>query len=116
WRFAWHNDTLYATGYNDGDVQVGFFSSTDGISWQKLSFIYDDYNAVPSEAELRFFGDTAVSLVRLDDGMSLLDEGHTGVCVSAPPYAMWDCSRKLDKRLDGPNWFEHDGKQYVVAR
>src|SRR5205823_13170852 len=27
WRFAWHGKTLYATGYNDGDVKVGFFSS-----------------------------------------------------------------------------------------
>src|SRR5262249_9656638 len=57
-----------------------------------------------------------VSLVRLDNGVSLLDEGHTAVCVAQPPYASWDCSRKLDKRLDGPNWFEHAGRQFVIAR
>jgi hypothetical protein len=116
WRYTWHEGTLYATGYNDGDVQVGFFSSKDGITWQKVSLIYDSMADVPSEAELRFFGETAVSLVRLDNGASLLDEGHTAVCVAQPPYESWDCSRKLDKRLDGPNWFEHGGRQFVIAR
>jgi hypothetical protein len=116
WRFVWKGSTLYATGYNDGDTQVGLFSSNDGITWQKVSLIYDSVPDVPSEAELQFFGDTAVSLVRLDNGVSLLDEGHTAVCVAAPPYATWDCSRKLDHRLDGPNWFEHKGRQFVIAR
>lgn len=116
WRFTRHGGTLYATGYNDGDVQVGLFSSTDGVAWKKVSLIYDSQEDVPSEAELQFFGDTAVSLVRLDNGTSLLDEGHTAICVSPPPYSAWDCHRKLDKRLDGPNWFQHDGRQFVVAR
>jgi hypothetical protein len=116
WRFARHNGTLYATGYNDGDTQVGFFSSPDGVSWTKISPIYDVANDAPSEAELQFFGDTAVSLVRLDNGTTLLDDGQTAVCVAQVPYASWDCNRKLDKRLDGPNWFSHNGHQYVIAR
>lgn len=116
WRFVRHKDILYATGYNDGDVQVGLFSSADGITWRRVSLIYDSVADVPSEAELRFFDDTAVSLVRLDNGGTILEEGHTAVCVAPPPYTAWDCSRKLDKRLDGPAWFEHKGRQFVVAR
>jgi hypothetical protein len=116
WRFAWHAGTLYATGYNDGDVQVGLFSSADGLSWRRVSLIYDSQQDAPSEAELQFIGDTAVSLVRLNNGASLLDDGHTAVCVSQPPYVSWDCSRKLDKRLDGPNWFSNRGRQYAIAR
>ena len=116
WRFVRHGDAWYATGYNDGDVQVGFFRSVDGVSWQKVSLIYDSDPDVPSEAELQFLGDTAVSLVRLDNGKTLLDEGHTAICVAQPPYAAWDCGRMLDKRLDGPNWFSHDGRQIVIAR
>ncbi len=116
WRYARHKGLWYATGYNDGDVKVGFFSSADGKSWQQVSLIYDSVPDVPSEAELQFFGDTAVSLVRLDNGKSLLAEGHTAICVAQPPYATWDCGRTLDNRLDGPNWFAHKGRQFVVAR
>ncbi len=116
WRFVRHGDLWYATGYNDGDTQVGFFSSPDGIAWQKVSLIFDSEPDVPSEAELRFFGDRAVSLVRLDNGASLVEEGHTAVCLADPPYATWDCGRQFDKRLDGPVWFEHDGRQLIVAR
>lgn len=116
WRYAEHGGLLYATGYDDGDTQVGLFSTADGVAWQKVSLIYDSEPDVPSEAELRFFGDTAVSLVRLDNGTSLLSEGHTAVCVATPPYASFDCGRVLDKRLDGPYWFEHAGRQFVMAR
>lgn len=116
WRFVRHRERLYATGYDDGDVHVGFFVSDDGVRWQKLSNIFDSEARVPSEAELQFFGDTAVSLVRLDDGASILDEGHTAVCTSSPPYDAWRCDREFDKRLDGPCWFTHRGRQIVVAR
>jgi hypothetical protein len=116
WRYVWHGSTLYATGYNDGDTQVGFFASSDGVTWTKVSLIYDVASDVPSEAELRFFGETAVSLVRLDNGMSLLGDGQTAICVAQPPYASWDCGRRIDKRFDGPNWFEHKGHQIVIAR
>jgi len=116
WRYTRHGALLYATGYNDGDTQVGLFSSPDGIQWQKVSLIYDSAPDIPSEAELQFFSDTAVSLVRLDNGATLVEEGHTAVCVSEPPYATWDCGRQFDKRLDGPAWFHHQGRQLVVAR
>ncbi len=116
WRLVRHEGTWYATGYNDGDVQVGFFRSQDGLAWEKVSLIYDSEPDVPSEAELHFYGDTAVSLVRLDNGTSLLEEGHTAICVATKPWATWDCGRMLDKRLDGPNWFTHEGREIVVAR
>lgn len=116
WRYADHGGLTYATAYNDGDTQVRFLSSPDGIAWQPVSLMYDSTPDVPSEAELQFFGDTAVGLVRLDNGASLLLEGHTAVCVAQPPYATWDCSRMLDKRLDGPKWFQWNNRQFVMAR
>ncbi len=111
-----HGGLTYATAYNDGDTQVALLSSTDGKTWQPVSLIYNSQPDVPSEAELQFFGETAVSLVRLDNGASLLDEGHTAVCVAQPPYATWDCGRKFDKRLDGPKWFTWNDRQFVMAR
>ena len=116
WRFAEHGGLLYATAYNDGDTQVALLSSADGKAWQQVSLIVNSKPDVPSEAELQFFGDTAVSLVRMDNGTSLLDEGHTAICVAAPPYAKWDCSRMLNKRLDGPKWFSWNGRQFIMAR
>jgi hypothetical protein len=116
WRFVRHGSLWYATGYNDGDLEAALFSSPDGIQWQKVSTIYGKADDVPSETELQFFGETAVALVRLDNGVSLLDEGHTAICVAPPPYTSWDCGRVLDKRLDGPNWFQHKGRQFVIAR
>ncbi len=116
WRFTEHGGLTYATAYNDGDTQVAFLSSADGLTWKPISLIYDSKPDVPSEAELQFFGDTAVSLVRLDNGASLLDEGHTAVCVAPPPYATWDCTRKFDKRLDGPKWFVWSNRQFIMAR
>lgn len=116
WRYAKLKNAWYATAYNDGDTQVGLFSSTDGKAWQKVSLIVDSPKDVPSEAELQFFGDVAVSLVRMDNGSDLLQEGHTAVCLAKAPFAKWDCGRQFNKRLDGPNWFAHRGRQFVVAR
>ncbi len=116
WRFARHGGKLWATAYNDGDLQVALLNSVDGKTWQKVSLIYDSQPDVPSEAELQFLGDTAVALVRLDNGVTLLDEGHMAICVAKPPYMQWNCDRKLNKRLDGPNWFQYGGKQFVVGR
>jgi len=116
WRIVRHDGAWFATGYNDGDVQVGLFRSTDGRAWEKVSLIFDSEPDVPSEAELHFRGDTAIALVRLDNGTTLLEEGHTAICVATKPFASWDCGRVLDKRLDGPNWFTHGGREIVIAR
>jgi hypothetical protein len=47
-----HRRTLFATGYQDGDIAVGLFASDDGVNWEKRSTIIASYNDVPSEAEL----------------------------------------------------------------
>ena len=84
---AFHGRTLFATGYQDGDVAVGLFASDDGITWEKRSTIIASYNDVPSETELQFFGhnhDTAVALVRLDN-QDILADGQTAICTSHDP-------------------------------
>ena len=116
WRYAEHGGALYATSYNDGDTQVALWKSTDNVTWTKVSLIMDAAKNVPSEAELQFFGDTAVALVREDDGATLLDEGHTAVCVAPAPFTTWDCGRRFDKRLDGPKWWLWNGRQLIIAR
>ncbi len=98
--------TLYATGYNDGDISVGLFASQDGLRWEKKAIILSSYNDVPSEAELEFFGvnnEKAVSLVRLDN-QGVLSDGQTAICTSQEPFETWECTRRIEQRLDGPSW------------
>jgi hypothetical protein len=99
-------ETLFATGYNDGDVAVGLFASEDGVHWDKRATIIRAYSDVPSEAELQFFGDnaeTAVSLVRLDN-QDVVADGQTAICTATDPFVTWECGRRIEQRLDGPTW------------
>ncbi len=114
--------TLFATGYNDGDTRVGLFASDDGIRWEKRAIIIDSYADVPSEAELQFFGDNqekAVALIRLDN-QDILADGQTAICTSTEPFTSWECGRRIEQRLDGPTWIvRNDGGQlrsFVFAR
>jgi hypothetical protein len=115
-------ETLYATGYNDGDVTVGFFRSEDGVSWTLVSNIISRYDDAPSEAELQFFGENdeiAVSIVRLDN-QGNLEDGQSAICTSHAPFDQWECGRRVNQRLDGPTWVvRREGQQvrnFVFAR
>ena len=115
-------ETLFATGYNDGDFMVGLFASDDGITWAKRGIIINSYNDVPSEAELQFFGDNnekAVAIVRLDN-QGVLEDGQSAICTSTDPFQTWECGRRIEQRLDGPTWVvRRDGNQirnFVFAR
>lgn len=128
WRYVVRHSffgthTLYATGYDDGDQEAAYFGSLDGKTFVKLGSILNDPAAVPSEAELNFLGEhgeVAVSLVRLDN-QGLVEDGQTAVCVKHGSwfgfFGDFDCSRRLEQRLDGPSRvFEVGGRTFVVAR
>jgi hypothetical protein len=124
WRSPFGSRILYATGYDDGDQEAAYFASVDGgASFVKLGSLVKAPGLVPSEAELSFVGEdnsVAVSLVRLDD-QGLLEDGQTAVCVKRVNwfglFGDFDCSRRLEQRLDGPSrLFEVDGRTFVVAR
>lgn len=115
-------ETLYATGYGDGDIVVGFFRSDDGIHWTQVSEIINDYDDAPSEAELQFFGEndeTAVSIVRLDN-QGNLEDGQSAICTSQAPFTQWECGRRVNLRLGGPTWVvRRDGdevRNFIFAR
>ncbi len=129
WRYVTRHSffgagVLYATGYDDGDLEAAYFGSCDGgKTFFKLGSLVNAPALVPSEAELNFLGDhreVAVSLVRLDD-QGLVEDGQTAVCVKHGSFlgffGDFDCSRRLEQRLDGPSRvFEVDGRYFVVAR
>ncbi len=98
--------TVYATAYDDGDINVGLFASEDGRNWRKVTHIYTGWEDVPSEAELQFFGENnekAVALIRMDNQGNLTD-GQTAICTSSAPFRAWECGRRIEQRLDGPTW------------
>ncbi|MCA9514472.1 MAG: exo-alpha-sialidase, partial [Myxococcales bacterium] len=126
WRFAIRAhggaETLYATGYNDGDTEVGLFRSDDGEAWEKVATIFEGYDDVPSETELAFFGEddgTAVAIVRLDN-QEILQDGQSAICTSQAPFLTWECGRRVETRFDGPIWLVHaiDGveRHFVFGR
>lgn len=115
-------ETLFATAYTDFDIAVGFFASDDGLRWEKRSVIIDSYDDVPSEAELKFFGENqekAVALIRLDN-QDILADGQTAICTSTEPFIAWECGRRIEQRLDGPTWIVRDSdghpRNFVFAR
>lgn len=116
--------TLYATGYDDGDTETAYFASIDGgKSFTRLGSVLNAPDQVPSEAELNFLGpdeSIAVSLVRLDN-QGLQEDGQTAICVKRGSwlgfFGDFDCQRRLEQRLDGPSRiFEVDGRRFVIAR
>jgi hypothetical protein len=99
-------ETLYALGYDDGDLDVDLFASTDGVTWEKRAIVVSSYDDVPSEAELQFFGDNyekAVAIVRMDN-QGILQDGQSAICTSQDPFTTWECGRRIEQRLDGPTW------------
>jgi len=115
-------ETLYATGYDDGDTMVGLFASDDGVTWTKRSVIVNSPDDVPSETELHFFGQnqtTAVAIVRMDN-QGILQDGQSAICTSQDPFTTWECGRRIEQRLDGPSWItttlNGTERQFIVAR
>ena len=116
-------ETLYATGYTDGDDNVGLFASDEGVNWTLVSRIIENsWDDAPSEAELQFFGENneiAVSIVRLDN-QGNLEDGQSAICTSEAPFFVWECGRRVEERLGGPTWVvRRDGgriRNFIFAR
>jgi hypothetical protein len=124
---------FYSAAYQDGDLSVSLFSSTDGVTWTQGAQVYGVSADTPLETELTFMAsanampDAAVApapllaLVRMD-GTDADLSGDTGplrtkVCWANAPYATFDCPTELDGvRLDGPVSFFWNQRLFVVAR
>ncbi|MBX3154788.1 MAG: exo-alpha-sialidase [Deltaproteobacteria bacterium] len=122
WRIIQDGGTYYNAAYEDGDLSVRLFSSTDGRAWTMGPVIYDKAEDTPLETELMVYPDgTMLALVRMDgtndELLGSTGRLRTAVCWSSPPYASFACPQELEGvRLDGPVAFFHDGRLFVVAR
>lgn len=122
WRVREHAGVYYSAAYEDGDLSVRLFSSTDGESWTMGPQIYGVAADTPLETEIVFMpSGRMLALVRVDgsDAELLGNVGRlrTIVCWANAPYDTFDCPQVLDGvRFDGPVAFFHGGRLFVIAR
>src|SRR5262245_11328280 len=109
WRVVRRDGVYYSAAYEDGDLRVVLYRSTDGRNWTKGPLIYGVSEDTPLETELSFSLEThrMLGLVRMDgnDHDYLGNQGRlrTKVCwAKAPSYDKFSCPQTLHGvRLDG---------------
>ena len=122
WRIKENAGTYYTAAYQDGDLQVVLYTSTDGMTWTAGPLVYGISADTPLETELTFMpGGQMMALVRMDgtDAELLGDQGRlrTKICWSDPPFTSFSCPAEFDgQRLDGPLTFWWQGRLFVVGR
>jgi len=122
WRVKENAGVYYSAAYQDGDLQVVLYHSTDGLTWTAGPQIYGVSADTPLETELTFMpSGKLLALVRMDgDDDELLGDVEplrTKICWSDPPYSSFSCPQEFDtERLDGPLSFFWQGRLFVIAR
>jgi len=122
WRVVQRKGVYYSAAYEDGDLQVKLFRSTDGEHWTEGAQIYGVSEDTPLETELVFMpSGRMLGLVRMDgtDEDLLGSQGRlrTKVCWAEPPYDAFTCPQELNGvRLDGAKAFFWKHRLFVVAR
>jgi hypothetical protein len=115
WRVTWHEGAAYGVAYSwdprapreDKKRTAALYRSKDGLKWEKVT---DFKLANPSEATLRFDGDTMVCLQRRDGAPNTAQLG-----TSAPPYTEWKW-QDLGVYFGGPNMIRtEDGKGWLAV-
>jgi len=123
WRVVKHRGVYYATAYEDGDLRIVLYRSTNGVRWIAGPRIYGVSANTPLEGEIAFSrsGDRMLVLVRMDgtDYELLGYQGplRTEVCWASPPYERFKCPETLHGvRLDGSAAFYWGRRLFVIAR
>ena len=123
WRVLRLGGAWYSAAYEDGDLRVRLFRSTDGRTWRPGATIYDVAADTPLETELVPTPSRRgmLALVRMDgtDYELFGNRGRlrTKVCWARRPFRRFDCPQELrGVRLDGPVAFRDRGRLFVIAR
>jgi len=123
WRVVEQDGTYYSAAYEDGDLRVVLYRSSDGRKWRAGPQIYGVSADTPLETELVFTpsGRRMLGLVRMDgtDEELLGNRGRlrTKVCWANRPYRGFTCPQELTGvRLDGAAAWWWSGRLFVIAR
>ena len=113
--------TFYNAAYWYEHGKSVLLKSTDGITWEIISQIYE--GGRNDETEIEFLSDgRMLATARLEyayfaDGAFGDQRGATLIAVSEPPYETWtELAQSLVTRLDGPYLFTYDDRVYAVGR
>src|SRR5262249_33788997 len=116
WRIKEQGGVFYSAAYEDGDLSVSLFSSSDGTTWTQGPAIVGGAVGRPEGAGV---GVLAWGKAPGPQGKGGPGGGAAGgrgrlrtkVCWADPPYATFDCPQELmGQRLDGPVSFFHDSR------
>ena len=121
WRVVEAGGIFYSAAYEDGDLRVVLYKSSDGLEWEAGAEVYGVSADTPLETELVVMpSGRMLGLVRMDGTDTELSGNtrlRTKVCWSLPPYDAWDCPQELEGvRLDGPVAFFWRDRLFVIAR
>ena len=123
WRVVEHGGVYYSTAYEDGDLRIVLYRSTNGVSWKAGPQIYGISADTPLEAELAFSpsGKYMLALVRMDgndvDLFGYQGRLRTKVCWARQPFVRFTCPETLNGvRLDGAVAFYWGHRLFVIAR
>jgi hypothetical protein len=121
WLF-WSPETLdsatwYVPAYWREHGRSILLKSNDGMSWSKVSEIYEGERN--DETAIRFLPDgRMLATLRLEGSarMSGDPEASTMIAVASPPYEKWSRAKSRVTRLDGPCLFSYGGQVFAVGR
>ena len=109
--------TWYCPAYWHEHGKSALFKSTDGVTWEFVSQMYE--GDVNDETAIEFLPDGRIlATARLEVGGYLFGDkdGNTLISVSEPPYVEWTENHSTVTRLDGPYLFYHNGFVFGVGR
>ncbi|MBN1881171.1 MAG: exo-alpha-sialidase [Deltaproteobacteria bacterium] len=109
--------TWYCPAYWHEHGKSALFKSTDGVTWEFVSQIYE--GDVNDETAIVFLPDGRIlATARLEVGGYLFgdNDGNTLISVSEPPYVEWTENHSTVTRFDGPLLFYRHGFVLGVGR
>jgi hypothetical protein len=123
WRVIQHRGVYYSAAYEDGDLRIVLYRSTDGEHWRAGPLVYGVSADTPLEAELTIApsGRRMLVLVRMDgsdfDLLGYQGRLRTKVCWASVPFTRFRCPQTLNGvRLDGSVTFFWNHRLFVIAR
>jgi hypothetical protein len=123
WRVIKQRGVFYATAYEDGDLRIVLYRSTDGKHWRRGPLVYGVSADTPLEAELAITpsGRRMLALVRMDgndtDLLGFKGRLRTKMCWASAPFTRFRCPQTLNGvRLDGSVAFYWSKRLFVIAR
>jgi hypothetical protein len=111
------SETWYVPAYwREHGISI-VLKSNDGITWSKVSQIYEGERN--DETAIAFLPDgRMIATLRLEGSGRIRGdrEASTLIAVASPPYEQWSYAKSRVTRLDGPRLFSYGGEIFAVGR